>query len=314
VKESPVFRALLESAAQEGDDIIPLTEVTWKDFEILLDFYYEGYVLGVHEGLSHMTNLHLRMHDDHDFTIQDWVILLTIASQFDFSKLRERAIREIDSYEPRSELRLLPVQKIVLAQKYDIPKWLRSCYEALCARTRGLDNEEADLLGIQTTNCIWKARELLREETHHRPVQQRVFRGVGVWNLDPEPHTHNFNPSTVSEVVQRVFWPPDPLQRRPSLQRSLTPEPETKTLPLPPAGTITPLAPLTPLPQPAPPRPIVTSPPKSPTSLLSGLGFTSHQTKVSYFEKKKRLKKKKHDTLRPTTSDADARSPSPTEE
>jgi hypothetical protein len=99
------------------------------------------------------------MYDTYNISLDEWISLLSISTRFNFDKVRQRAIREIDSSE-RYRGQLSPVDKIVLAKKFGVPSWLDPCYEALRDRPSGLNDEEAENLGAKTTNHIWKMREL----------------------------------------------------------------------------------------------------------------------------------------------------------
>jgi hypothetical protein len=143
-----------------------------------------------------------------------------VATQLKFAKLRERAIDEIDSSHHQSALS--PIRKIILAQKYDVPRWLSACYAALCQQPQGLENAEAEMLGATITNCIWKAREAVREEANPmNPAQPAPF-----WESTQPPQSdppsvawniQTYSASSVSRIVQQIFWLPDP--QTPTLAR-----------------------------------------------------------------------------------------------
>jgi len=111
----------------------------------LLDFLYEG------------------MHDSYAATvsIQDWVDILSAATRFGCDRIRDRAIRQIDLFDPETALQ--PVDKIVLANRFMVPTWLIPSYAALCERAQPLDMAEAEKLGLVAIVLLAQAREKVRE-------------------------------------------------------------------------------------------------------------------------------------------------------
>jgi hypothetical protein len=53
---------------------------------------------------------------------------------------------------------------------------LPECYEALCQRNTGLEDSEAEKLGIATTNRIWKAREAVQAEAREAEAREAASR------------------------------------------------------------------------------------------------------------------------------------------
>jgi hypothetical protein len=142
------------------------------------------------------------MYHDHEASLADWICVLDLATRFGFRRVRERAKIEIGSDRFRRELG--PVQKIVCAQTYDIQEWLLECYEALCQRRRGLEDNEAEALGATTTNRIWKAREAVRN-ADPRYVPETSSSQVPIdWDIK------TYNTLTVVRIVKDVFEHPPP--------------------------------------------------------------------------------------------------------
>jgi hypothetical protein len=161
------------------------------------------------------------MYHDYNVALDEWISILSVATHFGFARVRERAAREINSARHQSELD--PVQKIVLARKFDILEWLAPCYEALCQRPQGLENDEAEVVGATTTNCVWKAREALqraqRSNTYPARASAQSPGSPNVWN------TRTYDAALVSKTVLEVFWPPSALKRpAPSLFHSSFPD------------------------------------------------------------------------------------------
>jgi hypothetical protein len=148
------------------------------------------------------------MYDDYDPPLSVWIFFLSFSTRFQFPRLYARAVSEIDSGPYNHELH--PIDKIVLAQKYSIPEWLVPCYMALCQRERGLDDEEATKIGIQTTNHIWQAREEVRKPPDWGqlvPAQEE-----NIWKVK------RYDEHNVSRIVHEVFG----LVFNPPPQRKIT--------------------------------------------------------------------------------------------
>lgn len=63
------------------------------------------------------------MHNDSvsAMSLSAWTALLSVSTRFDMARVRSRAIKEIDEFHPSID----PVEKVVLAVKYNVPEWLR---------------------------------------------------------------------------------------------------------------------------------------------------------------------------------------------
>ena len=160
------------------------------------------------------------MYNEIPRSIQYWIHLLAISTRFEFTRIRQRAISEIDAGQ------MDPVDKIVLARDHDVPHWLSACYEALCQREEALDVPEAEKLGAKTTALVARARETLRES---RPVDHCdgcrcatpnvVPPGRCTPNAVPPGSPSYYGPLEVSRIVRDVFQL-DPPGRAPPLRPS----------------------------------------------------------------------------------------------
>ncbi|KAJ6625156.1 hypothetical protein B0H10DRAFT_2212167 [Mycena sp. CBHHK59/15] len=163
VKESDIFRWMFlcppgSSDPDGASDVraIPLPGVTAAELEALLDFFYT-------EELQR-----------NEAQMQAWIDLLSIATRFDFQRLRECAIGAIEHnlwpFTRRRVESIDPIKQIVLAEKHDIPHWLPIAYAALCQRPNSLEEWEAEQIGYRKTTLLARAREAVRDQTYNPPI------------------------------------------------------------------------------------------------------------------------------------------------
>jgi hypothetical protein len=71
-----------------------------------------------------------------------------------FKGLHAALVRQIDWC-----IRIKPVDKVLMARKHQIPQWLRSGLLELVTRDEGLQTEELQALGWETSARLMKLRE-----------------------------------------------------------------------------------------------------------------------------------------------------------
>ncbi|KAL0579203.1 hypothetical protein V5O48_002826 [Marasmius crinis-equi] len=158
-RESAVFDGMFDCPepveGQEGetdDRPIELPGVTYNEFVALLDHFYKG---------SFYKN------NANDVTsLQGYIDLLSIASRYECTEARQKAIKGIDFYQPD------PIRRIVLSDQYDVPEWLMPAYIQLCKRDEPLTRDEALEIGPDKTVLIAGARENIRCS----PESRRIIR------------------------------------------------------------------------------------------------------------------------------------------
>ncbi|KAJ7676326.1 hypothetical protein B0H14DRAFT_3684752, partial [Mycena olivaceomarginata] len=157
-KESEVFHYMfICPSGPSGPDgfsnerAIPLPGVTAAEFEALLDFFYT------------------EKFQRHQAAMREWIDLLAISTRFDFQRLRECAIHAIEQGQwtqgRRMRMRKIdidPIEQILLAEKHDVPHWLRIAYVAICERSDPLEEWEAEKIGARKTALLARAREAVR--------------------------------------------------------------------------------------------------------------------------------------------------------
>ncbi|KAK7042601.1 BTB domain-containing protein [Favolaschia claudopus] len=202
-KESTVFDGMFTSPpGADGEDgctdarAIPLPDVTRSEFEALLNFFYE------------------ETFQRGEASTEEWMELLAISTRFDFQRLRERAIGALDPLLSRGKGR--PIERIALAEKHDIPQWLRIAYVDICERGPPLNESEAEKIGTRKTVLLGRAREMIRNSGYRIPSPGYMYGYGGVsapgspvqLQQEEEPgHPFYDNRHRVDFIVSEVFSP-----------------------------------------------------------------------------------------------------------
>ena len=90
------------------------------------------------------------------------------------TEARQKAIQGIESHN------LDPIQKLVLADAFDIPQWLMPSYIELCKRDNPLTPDDALWIGPEKAMSIAKARESIRGS----PETRQMFSGSYYGSID----------------------------------------------------------------------------------------------------------------------------------
>ncbi|KAL0579204.1 hypothetical protein V5O48_002827 [Marasmius crinis-equi] len=145
-RESVVFDSMFECPppaegreGQSDDNPIVLQGVTRAEFLALMDYFYKGSFF--------------KSESDNKTTREEYIDLLSIATRFECIEARQKAVQGIEGHV------LDPVQKIVLAQTYDVSQWLVPAYVELCQRDNPLTHDEALQIGLEKVILIGNARE-----------------------------------------------------------------------------------------------------------------------------------------------------------
>lgn len=195
---------------QSDSSPIDIPGVTKKEMESFLGFVYFG------------------MHDENTFSLESWIALLSFSTRFICDKIRARSVREIESFQSQLD----PVERVVLAVRHNVPRWLNGAYQELCQRTNTLSEEEGEKLGLSTVIKLMKARETLLSESDIRgprfagsglprphgmssthfsrltditPVRPGLFLDEGFGMTSHPGHEIRFDPQRVANVVREVF-------------------------------------------------------------------------------------------------------------
>ena len=153
--------------------------------------------------------------------LQRQIDLLSISTRFDFDRVREAAIKCIryglsrrqdwftpDIWSVSGDSQWLagvsPVDRICLAEKYDIPEWLCPSYEDLCQRVAPLEVHEAERIGVRTATLLARAREAVREK--HSLRGEKASLGPSAPSLAPLNSDRLYDEEMVHCVVKEVFY------------------------------------------------------------------------------------------------------------
>lgn len=156
-----------------------------KHYWISFTFGEHFCVIGASEILNKVLFVSSQSINDEKLGLASWKALLSIATRFQFDKIRARAIAELNAGDPA----LNAVEKIVLANKHSVTDWLSPAYCELCSRLEPLSDQEALKLGTVTTAKLARAREKLRN------------------NL---PVVLDANAESTKKTVNDTFWPTVP--------------------------------------------------------------------------------------------------------
>jgi hypothetical protein len=153
-----------------------------------------------------------RMHGDLPESRDEWMTLLSLSTLFKMPRIRNRAIKEIELFDPPLD----PICRIALAipEQHDIQEWLKPAYIELCRRDDPISEDDAEKLGLNITVGIFHARERSRKLASNMRHGQT-----------PSPFGAAANPPTfggfqkspaldltpdmelVERIVTEVFWP-----------------------------------------------------------------------------------------------------------
>lgn len=144
------------------------------------------------------------MHDHLKLSLEEWIAVLSISSRYDMENVRRKAIAQINSHRPRVD----PVEKILLAEKHDIPFWRSSAYASLCQRESPLEEWEAEKLGLKVTVQLARAREAVRKLP--KLTKSDGWGDWGSWGYPLDHDVADYEPYAsleVSRIVHTIFFP-----------------------------------------------------------------------------------------------------------
>ncbi|VDB95674.1 unnamed protein product [Peniophora sp. CBMAI 1063] len=92
----------------------------------------------------------------YSMSVSDWMSVLKLSTMWCLDELRARAIEGADT-----QVKAMPdvVEKILLARRYSVSRWLIDGYEALGKRSAYLSPDEQSKLGLETAVNLAELRE-----------------------------------------------------------------------------------------------------------------------------------------------------------
>lgn len=117
-----------------------------------------------------------RMQQDIPPSIKQWTALLSISNRFFFEDIRDRAFQALNT------AHMDPVERILLARKFDVDAWTVPALCDLCQREDFISEEDARGLGISMTVKLAKIRESVRRELS---LTARMGPGFDTWVSGP---------------------------------------------------------------------------------------------------------------------------------
>jgi hypothetical protein len=145
-------------------------------------------------------------------TVSQWIKLLSISTRLSFSRLRERAISELSTHYHIVD----PVQKIVLAEGFQVPEWKKPAYMELVQREELIQYEEAIRLGPKTSHGLYMAREEARKDIVSSAgrcscqggslADESPLINVVSSSLSSSTFSSPFNPDNISVIIDRIFF------------------------------------------------------------------------------------------------------------
>ena len=131
------------------------------------------------------------MYADYKPSTTEWMDLLSIANAYGMKRVYRRAIAAIEDI----DVTIDPVERVLLAKRLNVRKWLAPAYVALCARTDPIKASEAEKLGMYTFVALVAARESLYRESFQRTMKDRAS------SVTPNLRCCGFAPSQLHDGV-----------------------------------------------------------------------------------------------------------------
>ncbi|KAI0072574.1 hypothetical protein K474DRAFT_1700885 [Panus rudis PR-1116 ss-1] len=102
--------------------------------------------------------------DNRNLTTEEWISVLKLATMWAFQAIRQTAIQSL-----ATQLQTDPVEKINLAQAYNIREWLIPTLNSLAQRRDMITSAEAERLGMDYTLKLVQVRERFYSRALRRP-------------------------------------------------------------------------------------------------------------------------------------------------
>ncbi|KAJ4487038.1 hypothetical protein C8J55DRAFT_487231 [Lentinula edodes] len=165
-RDSPVFEVMFSLPTPTGerpegedeDKPIQLGGIECRDFDRLLSLMYP----------KDFTN-------SYEFsTLEEWISVLKLTTHWEFSSIRNLAIKQLSSIGSSADL-------VMLGHQYGVSQWLLPEYMELCVRDEPLTLEEGRKLGVDMVVTINQIRNQIRYRSNlnrHKEAITDLVRSV----------------------------------------------------------------------------------------------------------------------------------------
>ena len=129
--------------------------------------------------------------------MERWSAILRLAHLWNFPKVKELAVQEMD------KLRIAPVKKVLMARKYEVdPKyqWLEKAFTALGVRDAPISKAEGEKLGLDDVVLLAELRERIRK---------RRSEGRGTSTYDDESEVQDEEPPVIHSTEPYPSYSPN---------------------------------------------------------------------------------------------------------
>ncbi|KAF8633304.1 hypothetical protein AX17_004479 [Amanita inopinata Kibby_2008] len=132
------------------DDPLEIEDVEPHEFDRFLGVLYPPYSFGSPSFFA-------------DYSLNDWLSVLNVATTWEFASVRNIALYNIHSMCPSH------TDIVILSEHFPLPsRWRFDALACLCGREEPLSAKEGRKLGIDLTVLIFTAREILGEDGRSR--------------------------------------------------------------------------------------------------------------------------------------------------
>lgn len=86
---------------------------------------------------------------------EEWISILKLSTMWDFVDIKKKALIEVSA----TLHDMMPLDRILLAKEYKVPRWLFEAYFALVERNEPITQKEVDALGFDVVYRLLQIRE-----------------------------------------------------------------------------------------------------------------------------------------------------------
>ncbi|KAG8889552.1 hypothetical protein FRB98_003821 [Tulasnella sp. 332] len=167
VRHSELFRSMFSLPSGDGkkeegqcdEHPIHLPIVTAQDFENFLWIFYAPNF------------------GEYVAPVEKWCSILGLATRWEFDGIRSLAIRKLNEF-PDGDIP--PVDRLVIAHRFQLEDWLLKPYVSLVCRPAPLTVDEGKKLGLEDVILLCRAREEIKHREQLLDRNQEIYYGTRV--------------------------------------------------------------------------------------------------------------------------------------